>query len=425
MTTERIDIVVSDNGTSRTVKRDLEALGKEALDAHSSVGILKNTFADYALRIATAIGSGEKSFSRFVGTINLSRTALGNLGATGTAALSAVASQATSTAASIDQVTKAARKASEANRALGGSGGSGGGGGSGPKAPSGGGTPANPSKATIKELNEIGLEAHAAGRSLDFLRNVMYTLQFSLIAMGVAKWADDWTNINNRLRLVATDSANLVAINERIFASAQKTRSGYADMVSMFQQLTMQAQHYGLSQAQVAQVAETVSMSSAMANTGPNAAEQSVKQLIQAMARGKVQAQELNTIMGNTPRLATAIAEGMGVTVDKLRMLNAQGKLTGTDVVQSLLKMGPKIAEEFARSTPTIAGAFTVANNAMIHFVGSMQDATGFACSWPITYSTSRSPPSASWRSCPSHSGTSPRRRSWPCGRLWRPTPSA
>jgi tape measure domain-containing protein len=380
MTTERIDIVVSDGGTTRTVQKDLQSLGTEALGASSSVRALKNSFEDYALRVGVAAGVGAQKFAELVKGISAAQSWTVRLNAAGAEINRSF--NTSSATASVNTLTKATEKATAATKALNGASGGGGGrgggiggGGAGPKGPG----PNLPGlQMTQQELNKIGATAHTAGRSVDFLNTLLYTLGIGTAIEETIKWSDAWTSVQNRLTVVTKDAGNLAAVNEVVFASAQKTRTAYVDMATLFQQLTTQSERYGLSQQRVASLAETIRMAANMSATSPAAANASVAQLEKALAGSKIQARQLNSLLSNTPMLAKAIADGMGTTSSQLRVLNQEKKLHGSDLVRGLENSKDSVAQDFLKTTPTIVQGAVVLNNAMIELVGKFNEATGF-----------------------------------------------
>ena len=221
--------------------------------------------------------------------------------------------------------------------------------------------------------------AKRASSALITMNTLMYSLQLGMIAVLAVKWADEWQSIQNKLDLVTSSTSELGAANERLYQIAQRTRSGYADVVDLFQSLRLQAENLGLSMKATADLTETVSMASQIGSRGPQQAAAGILQLTQAMALGRLSGQNLNSVLQATPRIAIAIAQGMGTTTSALRQLAEDEKLTADVITTALQDQAPVIAEEFLRLKPTISGAFTVLNNGAIEFIGRMEQATGFA----------------------------------------------
>ena len=78
---------------------------------------------------------------------------------------------------------------------------------------------------------------------------------------------------------------------------------------------------------ETARLTETVSKAVAISGASAQAADAALVQFGQALASGTLRGEELNSVMEQTPALAKAIAQGMGITVGQLRSVAAEGRL--------------------------------------------------------------------------------------------------
>ena len=85
-----------------------------------------------------------------------------------------------------------------------------------------------------------------------------------------------------------------------------------------------------------ARLTETVSKAVAISGASAQAADAALVQFGQALASGTLRGEELNSVMEQTPALAKAIAQGMGITVGQLRSVAAEGKITSQEIVKAL-----------------------------------------------------------------------------------------
>ncbi|MBI4047618.1 MAG: tape measure protein, partial [Devosia nanyangense] len=95
-----------------------------------------------------------------------------------------------------------------------------------------------------------------------------------------------------------------------------------------------------------------------------------------AMALGELRGDNLNTIIQKGGRLSKALADSMGVSVNQLRKLGEQGKITSTAMfgVTSQLE---KLQSEADAMPATVADGFTRLGNAVLVFVGEADKAVG------------------------------------------------
>ncbi|EPJ91025.1 lambda family phage tail tape measure protein [Pseudomonas psychrophila] len=107
------------------------------------------------------------------------------------------------------------------------------------------------------------------------------------------------------------------------------------------------------------------------------AAAGALVQLGQAFASGVLRGQELNSVLEQAPGLARSIADGLGVAVGDLRKLGEAGAITSEKLFRSILSQGRSIDDQFARSQTSIKGAFTVLENSLTKYVGTMDQVTG------------------------------------------------
>ena len=235
------------------------------------------------------------------------------------------------------------------------------------------------SRVVKRNLEDIGGSARSAATGLGFLKRALAGLGTAVLLRELQQMADTYTLITNRLRLVTTGAANLAAINDRLFASAQRTRTSYEATVDLYARVARNAGALGLSQERLLSITETVNQAIRVSGGSAQEAAAGVRQFGQALGSGALRGDELISVLENMPRLAQAIADGMGVTIGELRQLGADGELTSQRIVDALEKSAPEIAREFSQLAPTIGEAFTVLSNSALRFIGEMDQALGIS----------------------------------------------
>lgn len=233
------------------------------------------------------------------------------------------------------------------------------------------------SRVVKKRLEEVGDSGRKAGQGTNILTDTLKGLAAGAAVAVLGRLVDTYSSMMSRLRLVTTGTANLAAVNDQLFASANRTRSSYDATVELFAKLSTGAKALGVSQQDLLGITETVNQAIQVSGASSTEAAGGLRQLGQAIASGTLRGDELNSILENMPRLGQAIAEGMGQTVGQLRALGAEGKLTASAIISALKDQAPQIAAEFAQVQPTIASAFQVFSNNAIRFVGELDQATG------------------------------------------------
>ncbi|KGA60578.1 phage tail tape measure protein, lambda family [Proteus vulgaris] len=193
----------------------------------------------------------------------------------------------------------------------------------------------------------------------------------------VINYADSWTELQNRLKLVTESSVELNKATQAVYDIAQKTYQSLDATAQVYQRFADNADRLGLSQQKVAELTETVSKAVAISGASATAAQAALTQFGQALASGQLRGEELNSVMEQTPALAKAIADGMGVSVGELRKKAQDGEMTIEKVIQALERAADSVDKKFATSVTTVSQGFTNLQSAMTKFIGEANQGTG------------------------------------------------
>ncbi|MEQ5350116.1 phage tail tape measure protein [Proteus genomosp. 6] len=193
----------------------------------------------------------------------------------------------------------------------------------------------------------------------------------------VINYADGWTELQNRLKLVTESSVELNKATQAVYDIAQKTYQSLDATAQVYQRFADNADRLGLSQQKVAELTETVSKAVAISGASATAAQAALIQFGQALASGQLRGEELNSVMEQTPALAKAIADGMGVSVGELRKKAQDGEMTIEKVIQALERVADSVDKKFATSVTTVSQGFTNLQSAMTKFIGEANQGTG------------------------------------------------
>ncbi len=193
----------------------------------------------------------------------------------------------------------------------------------------------------------------------------------------VINYADSWTELQNRLKLVTESSVELNKATQAVYDIAQKTYQSLDATAQVYQRFADNADRLGLSQQKVAELTETVSKAVAISGASATAAQAALTQFGQALASGQLRGEELNSVMEQTPALAKAIADGMGVSVGELRKKAQDGEMTIEKVIQALERVADSVDKKFATSVTTVSQGFTNLQSAITKFIGEANQGTG------------------------------------------------
>ncbi|WP_119684611.1 tape measure protein [Acinetobacter pittii] len=233
------------------------------------------------------------------------------------------------------------------------------------------------------ELDSIERKGDFATKSMDSLSVATrqlagYMAGLVTVSAAISKM-DTYTGLQNRLKLVTNNQIELNKATEDTFRIAQKTYSAWDSVLQVYQRFSDNAKTLNLTMDDTARLTETVSKAVAISGASASAADAALVQFGQALASGTLRGEELNSVMEQTPALAKAIAQGMGITVGELRSVAAEGKITSQELVRALKNVQSNVDELFAKTDITIGQSLTLLNNEITKFVGEAGKGTGAA----------------------------------------------
>ncbi len=189
--------------------------------------------------------------------------------------------------------------------------------------------------------------------------------------------ADQYTNLEGRLRLVTASTAELAAVETQLYAVAQQTRTGYAETVDLYTRLARATKDSSLSQGELVTTVKAVNQALIVSGANAQSAEAALIQFSQGMASGVLRGEELNSVMEQTPRLADMIAAGLKIGTDELRAWGKEGRLTTDLVMPALLKGAIAVNREFGLMPTTVSQAGTVLSNTLKSLVADANSGSG------------------------------------------------
>lgn len=205
-------------------------------------------------------------------------------------------------------------------------------------------------------------------------------LSFAGVGLGAAEiigLADTYGQLSARLRLVTQYSGDFAEVQQALQESARNTRSDLGGTVNLYAQLAPSLRAIGIDGKQSVGIITTINKAIGLSGASSQAAEAALMQLGQGFASGALRGEELNSVMEQTPALAQAIADGLGVTRGELRTLGAEGKLTAEVVATALQKVADQVDRDFAQAPVTVGQAFTNLKNQFMVFVGAVDSSSG------------------------------------------------
>lgn len=214
---------------------------------------------------------------------------------------------------------------------------------------------------------------------VDRLKGAFGGLQGLLAAAGlgigiaeIIEVSDAFKTLEARVKLATGEGAAFVTGFEGVKQIANETFSNIESTGELFARISQAGEELGLAQSQVLEITRTINEAIQLSGGSAASADAAITQLIQGLQSGVVRGEEFNSIMEQAPRLAQAMADGLGVTRGELRALAQDGKLTSEVVINAVQSQGEAIASEFGSLPNTVGNALQVAKNQLFEFVGEM-----------------------------------------------------
>lgn len=240
-------------------------------------------------------------------------------------------------------------------------------------------------QAQAAKLNSQSLKANASAvkESATANKNLLSTiagsagLAIGYAALGAAvigattaivKSADEYNTLQARIRSATDATGDYIGVSRELNKISQQTGTSLESNVELFQRLTFAADALGASNKEILQFADSVAKLGTISGASTQATQAGTLQLAQALSSGRVQAEEINSILENLPALAKRIEQGLGLLPGQLKNAVKDGKVLSKDVFQAILKQGEDINQEFEKLPTNLGRSLTSAQGAFDRF---------------------------------------------------------
>lgn len=221
-----------------------------------------------------------------------------------------------------------------------------------------------------KELTQVENKADSLRQTL---KRTFAFVTVGLAVREVQQLTDSFTTIQNRLRTVNEDQAQVNETFGSLVGIANQTRTEIDAIAGLYQRGSIAAAELGASNEELLKFVERVGQGLAIQGGSAAAASGALTQLSQALGSGIVRAEEFNSILEGAFPIAQAAARGIdraGGSVARLRQLIVRGEVTSRQFFEGFLEGSKQLEEQFGRTLPTLAQSFTVLRNSLVEFIG-------------------------------------------------------
>lgn len=197
------------------------------------------------------------------------------------------------------------------------------------------------------------------------------------LAVATVQMADEYTAIQNRMKLYISDAKELSKVNRQLAQFSTENNVGLRETATLFSRLAPSMQKLGANTAAITTVVDAFGKSMRIGGATAMEAASATIQFSQAMASGKLAGDEFRSISEASPRFLKAIAEGSGIAADKLKEMSAAGMLTTQVISKALLKEYPKLIEENKKLGVTMEQGANAIKTGFLVTIGEFNEGAG------------------------------------------------
>lgn len=237
---------------------------------------------------------------------------------------------------------------------------------------------------TNVELSKTNAVSNEATKGIKGLKTGYTALTSAMAALGIgasateiSRIADEFKVLEARIGLVTSKSGNFTQAFEGVKKIAIETRSNLTATAELFTRVKTATDQLGYSQERALNLTDLVNKSLIVGGGLAASNEAAIYQFNQALQSGVLRGEEFNSVMEQAPRLARALADGLGVNIGKLRAMAGEGKLTSEVIVKALESQSKALNAEFGKMPVTIGQSIENLKTAWTLYIGEADSATG------------------------------------------------
>ena len=144
---------------------------------------------------------------------------------------------------------------------------------------------------------------------------------------------------------------------DSVLAIAGETGASIDGVAGAVTRFTIASKEIGGTADEVERLTATVLRLGTLGGSTTQELAAGAQQLGQALASGRLQGDELRSIMENLPLVARAIAEGLGVATGELKAMGKAGELTSRRVFDAILSKSEEVERQFGEMPVTLERA--------------------------------------------------------------------
>ena len=188
--------------------------------------------------------------------------------------------------------------------------------------------------------------------------NAVKNVTSNIIEMG-----NQWGRTTAMLKNAVGDAGDYKGSLETSLEYANKVGVATDDFVQSAARLRTLAPEVVTNYGDAAKFTKLLDMNMVSTGASTQEASSAMRQITQALGKGIVNGDELNSIMENSPQIARMLAKHLNVSVGELKQLGKEGKISGQALYDTVLENADAIEQQFASMPVTADRAWNSIKN--------------------------------------------------------------
>lgn len=232
----------------------------------------------------------------------------------------------------------------------------------------------------FKDENPIGNVFSNAMNPLTELLAGVYLLKSTISEIGRVTDIGDALMLNAaRLNIINDGLRTQDQLSRDIYDSAQRSRTDYLATSRVIGRMGILARHAFANNNELIAFTELVNKTFLVGGSTPQEQKAAMYQLIQAMASGRLQGDEMRTIRESAPLIKKAIQNYMGLDDAAFKEAQKNGEITAEVIKNAVFQKATEIENKFNELPITFGQAMTMAGNSLL--IGMNEIFTGISTS--------------------------------------------
>lgn len=228
-----------------------------------------------------------------------------------------------------------------------------------------------------KDIEGIGDSAKDASQSMDMLKQVLATVISVQTLRTFANITSEFTDYKARVDLATDGTINAADAMEKLFEISQDTYSTFDQTAETFLRNSTALSSLGVSTQDVMTYTEALNTALVVSGAKGDEAARAMEALSKGMTTGRLEVENLQTIMNSSSRVTELLAKELGVLPGELMKLENRSRITGQVIYNSLVGNLDILKEELETMPTTINDGLMRIANSFNFLIGSMDQTIG------------------------------------------------